>query len=135
MARKKQVHPRDERMDKRRKQLGLSWDEVAQAARVDRVTVFNIRNGANGHPKTMRNLEGALRWVIGKGISEIDAGREPVEVTDPLATQLAPAAALGDDLAGQLRALRQRMGAAAFWQEIGAMQAEEATLSSSTSAS
>jgi transcriptional regulator with XRE-family HTH domain len=128
MARKRQTPTRGDRMDARRKQLGMSWEEVAKAAGLDRVTVFNIRNGANGHPKSIRNIEAALGWTLGS-IAEIDAGREPVVVTDPLASPTAffTPAVETDDPAVQLRALRQRMGAIAFWREIEVMREGETT--------
>ncbi|MFI7678523.1 helix-turn-helix domain-containing protein [Actinophytocola sp. NPDC049390] len=141
----KRLPSRDILMDERRKQLGLSWDEVAQAAGVSKNTLLSIRRGGDSYPKTIRNVEAALQWALGS-IAAIDEAREPTPV-DPRAVVAgqppafrAPGytpitAADADDPAIQLRQIRQRLGATAFWAVIEQMRDEDATLRGSASAS
>lgn len=120
-------------MTARKNERGMSWDEVAEKAEVSRQTLSNIRGGGNAYPKTIRNVEAVFGWALGS-IAAIDDGREPTVLKDPLTEQWLPVPD-GDDPAVQLRAIRQRMGATAFWREVEAMRSEETTLGSSASAS
>lgn len=105
-------------------ELGISLDELAQRAGIVRQTLYQIRDGRRGHPRTMRNIEAQLRWAPGS-LDDIDAGREPTLV-DVAAVLARPAfQPPATDPREQLRAIRRQLGPVAFWTEIGVMQAEE----------
>lgn len=105
-------------------ELGLSLDEVAERAGIVRQTLYQIRDGRNGHPRTMRNIEAQLQWAPGS-FAAIDEGREPTEVNVSATLGRAPYVLPGADPREQLREIRRQLGSAAFWTEIGLMQAEE----------
>lgn len=101
----------------------MSWEELALQASIGRETLRRIREGAGG-PKAVRNVEAVLGWRVGS-MTDIDEGGEPTVdevVPAPAHVQLG---ALTEDYPARLRALRVAMGPAAFWREVGAMQAEE----------
>jgi transcriptional regulator with XRE-family HTH domain len=122
---------RETQMDQRRQELGLSWDDVAARADISRQTLLRIRKGENSFQRTIRNLESVLFWAHGS-IHRIDNGGSPIEeVRGQAGTIDLPALDVSltghVDLPAQLRALRDRMGGPAFWQEIGKMADEENT--------
>lgn len=133
MARSKQARTLDDYMTERVRQLGMSWAELEARAGVTKKTMLHIRAGGNSYPKTIRNVEAALGWALGS-IEAVKAGGEPT-VVDVDAVLRAPSVGLyhpapaADDPAVQLRQLRARMGATAFWREINMIRdEEEATL-------
>lgn len=146
MPRKQGPKSLDDWITDRVRELSMSLGELANKAHVERTTLSNIRNGkTRGHPKSVRNIEAALGWALGS-IEAIRDGGEPT-VVDPMAALAgqppsfrAPGyvpvtATDADDPAVQLRQIRQRMGATAFWREIEQMRDEDATLRGSASAS
>ena len=139
MPRKQGPKSLDDWITDRVRELSMSLGELADKAHVERTTLINIRKGkTRGHPKTVRNIEAALGWTLGS-IEAVRGGGEPTLVADvqprPAATaQFGPLIA-GDDPAVQLRQIRQRLGATAFWAIIEQMRDEDATLRGSASAS
>lgn len=71
-------------MDERRRQLRLTWDEVASRASIHRETLRNLRTGvsANLRPLTKAGLEGALKWKDGS-VDAILAGGAPTPSGEP----------------------------------------------------
>jgi hypothetical protein len=119
-------------MDARRRELTLSWADVRRlAGGITTQTLLDIRRGQGdtGRPKTLRNIELALRWAPGS-FAAIDDGREPTAL-DPDVQFAQPsdlermARGAGVDYAARLREIRLLMGPAAFWREIARMEAEE----------
>ena len=66
---------------RRRTQLDMSQEELAERAGVARDTVQALELGrrTNFRSKTKRKLDKALQWVQGEGIEALEAGREPRE--------------------------------------------------------
>lgn len=65
-------------IEKRREELGMLWQDVADAGDVSLKTLYNVRTQEDGEisPPTRRKLEAALRWEPGS-IERILAGGEP----------------------------------------------------------
>lgn len=126
MARRKKEHPRKKWIVEAAARKGLSLDEVAERAGISRQTLYRLRDGAPAYAKTLRNVEAIFDWAPGS-LEAIDAGGEPTVVdvdavlARPPVALLSPAA----DPRQQLRAIREQLGPAAFWMEIGLMDAEE----------
>lgn len=99
-----------EHMDQRRRELRLTWDQVASRAGINRETLRQIRNGISEsiRPLTAAGIEDALQWEHGS-IDAILAGGAPTptggggqEVWPPMAEEMA-------DLRRQLAELRERL--------------------------
>lgn len=60
-------------MNERRLELGLDWQQVADAAGITRQALLDIRKGGNMRSKTEHALEAALHWSRGS----ISAIRKP----------------------------------------------------------
>lgn len=70
------------RMDERRQDLGLTWDQVAVQAKIHRETLRTIRRGTGDlRPLTKRGIENALRWTAGS-VDRILDGRAPVPLAE-----------------------------------------------------
>lgn len=101
----------DRAMDGRRLDLGLSWQDVAAAAKVSVATLRAIRSGTNRpSPLTKRRVEEALRWEPGS-VDAIYADRQPVpagsEPAPPSRTErLEEIQRQLEDLTEQVRELR-----------------------------
>lgn len=68
---------RDEAMNRRRLELGMTWRQVAAAAAISYETLRAVRKGDTaGGELTLSSIERALHWVPG-AFASIDAGREP----------------------------------------------------------
>ncbi|MEO3976347.1 hypothetical protein [Streptomyces sp. CAU 1734] len=68
----------DRVMDERRVDLGLTWREVAVAAKVSYEALRAIRKGeVTASALTKRGIDQALRWEPG-GVDAVQAGRDPV---------------------------------------------------------
>ena len=63
-------------MDRRRNELDMLWDEVAEAAGVSYQTLLNLRERANARSRTKHKVERALGWEPGS-IDAITAGHNP----------------------------------------------------------
>lgn len=73
----------DAAMDARRLDLGLTWQEVAQAASISPATLRAMRAGTNmPSALTRRRLEDALRWERGSIQAILDGG-DPTPVDAP----------------------------------------------------
>jgi transcriptional regulator with XRE-family HTH domain len=84
---------RDEAMNRRRLELGMTWRQVATAAQISYETLRAVRKGETaGGELTLSSIERALRWAPG-AFTHIDAGREPLpllpdsEPTEPAERQ------------------------------------------------
>ncbi len=68
-------------MDDRRNDLGLTWDDVANACGLSRQTLYDIRNGNTDYRRmrssTKRKIEKALQWEHGGVDAAIAHGRRP----------------------------------------------------------
>ena len=69
---------RDEAMNRRRLELGMTWRQVAAAAQISYETLRAVRKGDTaGGELTLSSIERGLRWAAG-AFQAIDAGREPL---------------------------------------------------------
>lgn len=84
-------------MDARRRDLRLTWDEVATRAGINRETLRQIRNG-NGdiRPLSKTGIEDALEWERGS-VDAILAGSEPTPI-EPRHVALSDQGTAGDVL-------------------------------------
>jgi len=128
MARKRKS--RAEWIRERMQELQLTQVEVLKTTGLARQTFKRIERGEGTHPRSIRNVEAALNWTLGS-IGAIDEGHAPVVVdTDAVLARPLPGPRSRpetDDLSAMLRVIRQRMGPAAFWREVGVMEGEEST--------
>lgn len=69
----------DSAMDAQRRNLGLTWDDVAQRADISYEAVRRVRQTGKMRPLTARGIEKALQWSEGS-VEAILAGGEPVIV-------------------------------------------------------
>ena len=67
-------------MDNRRRQLGLRWQDVADAGDLSLKTLYSARqpDGAAIAPLTQRKIEIGLRWEHGSVRRILDEGGDPV---------------------------------------------------------
>ncbi|MFD0850833.1 helix-turn-helix domain-containing protein, partial [Actinomadura adrarensis] len=71
-------------MNERRLELGMKWDEVAQAAGIKPPTLRAIRNGTNGPSElSQRGIERAMQWEVGS-VRAVLAGGDPVPIESPM---------------------------------------------------
>lgn len=92
-------------MDGRRRELRLTWDEVAAHAGIHRETLRQIRTGSgNIRPLSATGIEGALHWAPGS-IDAIISGGEPTP-TDDKPEEGEPTVA---ELAAQVAALTEKV--------------------------
>lgn len=71
-------------MDERRRDLRLTWDEVAARAGIHRETLRQIRNGTGRiRPLSVTGLEDALEWPHGRIDAILDGDVGPTEVSEP----------------------------------------------------
>jgi transcriptional regulator with XRE-family HTH domain len=69
-------------MDQRRRDLRLTWDQVASQAGIHRETLRQIRIGKGDiRPLSATGIEDALQWEHGS-IDNILAGREPTTIVE-----------------------------------------------------
>jgi hypothetical protein len=74
-------------MDERRRQLRLTWDQVATLAKIHRETLRQIRrSNSELRPLTKAGLEIALQWQPGS-VDRILAGRGPLPLDQAAATR------------------------------------------------
>ena len=78
-------------MDQRRRDLRLTWDQVAARADIHRETLRQIRNGSSDtiRPLSAAGLEDALEWERGS-IDTILRGGSFAEASPPMAEQEPP---------------------------------------------
>jgi hypothetical protein len=75
-------------MDSRRRDLRLTWDEVAAHAGIHRETLRQIRIGSGDiRPLSAAGIENALEWERGS-IDAILEGRDPTTITEAADGQL-----------------------------------------------
>ena len=68
---------RDEAMNRRRLELGMTWRQVAAAAGISYETLRSVRKGDTaGGELTLSSIERALGWTRGS-FAAIDAGGQP----------------------------------------------------------
>jgi transcriptional regulator with XRE-family HTH domain len=119
---------RQQWISERMEQMPLTQTQLLRQTGLARQTFKRIERGEGTHPRSIRNVEAALSWAEGS-MAEIDAGREPTVVdVDAVLSRPLPAPRARpetDDLSAMLRVIRQRMGPAAFWREVGIMEGEE----------
>lgn len=73
---------RDEAMNRRRLELGMTWRQVAGAARISYETLRAVRKGDSvGGELTLSSIEKALLWAPGS-FADVDAGRDPLPLAD-----------------------------------------------------
>ncbi|NUS29776.1 MAG: helix-turn-helix transcriptional regulator [Streptomyces sp.] len=89
---------RDEAMNRRRLELGMTWRQVAAAAHISYETLRAVRKGDTaGGELTLSSIERALRWTPG-AFAAVDAGREPLPLLpDSEPNEPAEPAASGPD--------------------------------------
>lgn len=82
---------RDEAMNRRRLELGMTWRQVASAAGVSYETLRAVRKGdTTGGELTLSSIERALRWAP-SAFAAIDSGGKPaLAETEPTATPTRP---------------------------------------------
>jgi hypothetical protein len=80
-----------ELMDQRRRDLRLTWDQVAARADIHRETLRQIRSGSSGtiRPLSATGIEDALEWGRGS-IDAILHGGSFAEASPPMAEQEPP---------------------------------------------
>src|ERR1044072_5958518 len=119
---------REDWIDERRRELGMSWYALASRVHSSTEALRNVRRGGNAYPKTVRNLEATLGWALGS-LMAIDHGGAPTVVSSiDMVTPSVPirlALATEDDPALQLRSIRDRLGHTAFWLLVDQMRSEE----------
>lgn len=75
----------DSAMDDRRTELGMYWEDVAEAAGLSYETLRAIRRGRPMRSLTRAKVERALQWPHGhieRLIRDADAGTPPFELRD-----------------------------------------------------
>ncbi|MFF8980216.1 hypothetical protein ACF08A_25815 [Streptomyces cellulosae] len=82
---------RDEAMNRRRLELGMTWRQVAAAARISYETLRAVRKGDTaGGELTLSSIEKALHWSPG-AFADIDSGHEPLPLADDTGPDPEPA--------------------------------------------
>lgn len=82
---------RDEAMNRRRLELGMTWRQVAAAARISYETLRAVRKGDTaGGELTLSSIEKALHWSPGS-FAVVDRGQDPLPLADEGGTELEPA--------------------------------------------
>jgi transcriptional regulator with XRE-family HTH domain len=103
-------------MDERRRDLRLTWDQVAGRAGINRETLRQIRTGSgNIRPLSATGIEDALEWDRGS-IDRILAGGDPAPVgdrrvalaDDASATETLQSEPTNAQLAAELAEVKQR---------------------------
>lgn len=88
----------DSAMDAQRRNLGLTWDDVAQRADISYEAVRRVRQTGKMRPLTARGIEKALQWREGS-VEAVLAGGEPV-IAESLPMRVIPGQHTDVDIRG-----------------------------------